>query len=256
MDKTLMSSLAGTVLGVGLIVGAARILGPIPLSISQTTTNKQSTFDVTGEGEITAVPDRAEINLGIQVSDSSVQKVQERGNQVINKINQDLLTMGIEKQDIKTINYNLYPNYDYRTGTQTITNYALNVNLQVKAKDFSKVTQIVDTATKDGANQIGGVTFTLSEDKRREVEKEVRVVAIKRAKEKAEELASLSGVRLGKIVNVIENTNGGGISPYPMMAKDVALEGRGGVGSAALPTNVEPGSTTFSMTVTLSYETL
>ena len=257
MTRPFIASLAGTVGAFALIAFTLRVLGPLPLSITQTTTNKQSTFDVSGEGEISTAPDRAEINLGIQANESTVKAVQDKGNQIINKITQDVLALGVERTDIKTINYSLYPNYDYRSGGQKITGYALSVNLQVKAKDFTKISQIVDTATADGANQVGGVSFTLSDDKKREVEDQVREVAIKRAKEKAESLAHLSGVKLGKIVNVSENAGSNGyLRPYAMMSEKAVDVGMGGGTPASAPTNVEPGSTTFTMTVTLSYETL
>jgi uncharacterized protein len=257
MTKTIAASAIGTIVAAGVVFGVVKLLGPIPLSVSQTTTNKQSSFDVTGEGEVTTAPDRAEISLGIQANESTVKAAQDKGNQVITKITQDLLAMGIEKADIKTVNYSLYPNYDFRSGTQRITGYALNVSLMVKAKDFTKINEIVDTATKDGANQVGGVNFTLSDEKRKEVEDEARELAVKEAKTKAESLSRLTGVRLGKIININENANNGGY-PRPMALMEKSAVGIGGDAAAqvAAPTNVEPGSTTFSLSVTLSYETL
>jgi uncharacterized protein len=255
MTKQIIGSFVGTLAAGTLIVVGTKALGPIPLSISQTTTNKQSTFDVSGQGEVTTAPDRAEINLGIQFTENTVARAQEKGNQTINKITEDLKALGIEKADIKTINYSLYPSYDYQGG-QRITGYNLNVSLQVKIKDFTKITQVVDTSTKDGANQVGGISFTLSDEKKQDVENQVREQAVKRAKEKADTLSRISGVRLGKIVNVIENGNSPGPYPYLMAEKAMNRPADMTGGSAGSPTNVEPGNTTFTMTVTLSYETL
>lgn len=258
MTKTIAASFIGTLVAGAVIVGVTRIMGPIPLSISQTTINKQSTFDVMGTGEVTTDPDRAEIQLGVQLTDSTVSRVQDRGNEIINTVTQNITKLGIDKSDIKTTNYSLYPTYDYRTGAQKITGYSLNVNIQVTIKDFSKINQVVDTATADGANQIGGVSFTLSEAKRLDVENQAREQAVKRAKEKAESLARISGIRLGKIINVMENTNSSVPRPFLMtkealaVPQDVAMGGA----NAVPPTEVSPGSTTFIMNVTLSYETL
>lgn len=255
MFRSFFAPLVGTLAAIFLIVLVTRVTGPIPLSISQTTTSKQSSFDVTGEGKVATSPDRAEISLGIQANEPTVKAVQDKGNQVINQITQDLQALGVDKADIKTTNYSLYPNYDYKSGSQKINGYALNVSLQVKAQDFSKITQIVDTATKDGANQVGGINFTLSDAKKKEIENQVRAEAVKEAKAKAESLSSLAGVRLGKIINISENATSDRIYPMPMSAKVMAVDAAGGE-SAGAPTNVEPGSTSYSMTVTLSYETL
>ena len=89
-----------------------------------------------------------------------------------------------------------------------------------------------------------------------EVEDQVRAEAVKEAKAKAQSLSSLAGVKLARIINVSENSNDTQPRPYLMSEKAVALDAVGGAGGTAAPTNVEPGSTTFSMTVTLSYETL
>lgn len=266
MTKQIAGSFIGTVAAGALVLLGAKVIGPLPLSITQTTTNKQSTFDVSGVGEITSAPDRAVVNVGVQATDASVAKVQDKGNQVIAKLTSDLKALGIDAADIKTANYSLYPTYDYQNGNQKITGYSLSINLEIQVKDFSKINTVVDTATKDGANQVGGISFTLSEGKKQDLETQAREQAIAKAKDKANTLSRLAGVKLGRIVNVTENEGVNSPVPRPlMMAKDVAtsvgapMMGVGG-GTAtvnALPaTDVQPGSTTFTMTVTLSYETL
>lgn len=235
-----------------LIVVAVRSLGGLSLSINQISTNKQSTFDVTGESKISTIPDQAEIQLGISVNESTVKSAQDKANKVINDINAQLAGLGIEKKDIRTDNYSLYPNYDYQAGTgQRIIGYSVNANLVVTLKDFSKLNQAIDLATSVGANQIGGINFTLSDDKKADIEREARQEAIDDAKDKAQELSSLAGMRLGKIVNVSEAPNVRNELFAAPMAADMAKGAGGGA-----PTNVEPGSTSFSYSVTLSYETL
>lgn len=243
--------LSAGVLGVVVI---SRVVGPVPFSVTSTTTQKQSTFDVTGDSKITTVPDKAVVSLGITVNESSVKAAQDNANKIINDINDGLGKLGIEKKDIKTDNYSLYPNYDYTGGSgQHIVGYTVTANLSVSVTDFTKLNQAVDTATSAGANQVGGISFALSDDKKKEVENDARKEAIENAKSKAQELASLAGMKLGKIVNVYESPQyDGGIYATDMKALPRA-EGLGGGGA---PTNIEPGSTTFNFSVTLSYETL
>lgn len=258
MQKTL-ASLGQTVLVVALsaaaVVVVTRFLGGPSLSISQITTNKESTFDVTGESKINTVPDQAEVRLGITVNESTVKVTQDRANAVINDINAQLGEMGISRNDIKTENYSLYPNYDYQSGSgQRITGYSINANLVITIQDFALVNQVIDMATGAGANQIGGITFTLSDDKRKEVEKLAREEAIEDAKQKARELADIAGMRLGKIVNITEMPISDPVYPLYREAAMSADLGMGAGGGA--PTNVEPGSTSFTYMVQLSYETL
>jgi len=250
--------IAALVIALGLtfsvlgVVAISRVVGPLPLSVTSTVTQKQSTFDVTGESKITTVPDKAVVSLGISVNESTVKAAQDKANTIINNINAELGKLSIDKKDIKTDNYSLYPNYDYSNGAQRITGYNVNANLSVSITDFAKLNQAVDAATNVGANQVGGITFTLSDDKRKEVENEARKEAIENAKAKAQELSGLAGMKLGKIVNVYETPQYDGIYAKDMMAAAPQALGSGG----GAPTNIEPGSTTFNFTVTLSYETL
>src|SRR3972149_10119626 len=58
--------------GVGAAVVTSRMIGPLPFSVTQTTTQKQTTFDVTGKSELYTVPDEAEINVGANITQSTV----------------------------------------------------------------------------------------------------------------------------------------------------------------------------------------
>lgn len=222
--------------------------GPgIPLTVSQITTNKTDLFTVSAEGKATAVPDIAVVNAGFSANGQSVSVIQNQANIVIKKITSDLKNLGIDAKDIQTSNYNIYPNYDYRENTQTINGYNINVSLTVKVRDFNKINNVIDTTTADGANQIGGLSFTV--DNPEKYQAEARREAIAKAKIKAEEIAKESGINLGRLINVSE---GYSTPPVPMYTKALDASGRGGGGE---PTQVEPGSSEITVTVTLSYET-
>ncbi len=227
-----------------------KLLGPIPLSVNQISTQKASTFDVSGEGSATVPPDTAEITLGVTTRESTVASAQQKTNQVINDLTKALKQNGVDEKDIKTINYSVNPEYDYSQGSNRITGYNVNANLLVKLTDFNKLNQAIDSATSLEANQVGGVNFTLSDQARIKAEDQARVEAVKIAKAKAESLSKAAGIRLGKIVNVQESSQGG---PFPIYRDFAAMETKA---SPAEPTQIQPGSTEVKLTVTLSYETL
>jgi len=226
-----------------------RFIGPIPFSVSQTTTEKKSTFDVEAEGKVTAIPDTAEINLGIQVNKPTVEAAQKEANEKINKITNELKKQGIEEKYIKTINYSVYPDYNYRAG-QKIVGYNVNITLKVKVKDFEKINKVVDTATALGANQIGGLSFTIDDEKLEELKMEARKQAIEKAKKKAKEIAKAGGIKIGRLVNISENLSS--YPPMPLTAREI------GVGGAPeeKQTQIQPGESEISISVILSYETL
>jgi uncharacterized protein YggE len=255
INKSFLSRLISIVVltgaGAFTLLMVFKFVGPVPLSISSTVSQKQNLFTSSGTAELETIPDEASVSLGINVKQSSVAQAQDEANRVINSISDRLKSMGIDKEDIKTQNYSINPDYDYNNGDRKITGYRVTANLRVKLTDFNKLNTVIDMATSEGANQVGGVNFSVSTEKQKELKKEARKEAIDDAKESAEELARLSGVRLGKVVDVNES-RGGSPRPYYGGAEMMMMDS---VAKAA-PTSIEPGSATYSYSVTLSYETL
>ncbi|TSC55230.1 MAG: hypothetical protein LiPW31_21 [Microgenomates group bacterium LiPW_31] len=252
--KNFLKTFYGKIIGVTLIILAIfslyfRFVGPIPFSVTQTTVEKVATFDVSAEGKITAIPDTAEINLGIQISKPTVEAAQREANETIDKITNQIKKLGIEEKYLKTTNYSVYPNYDYRAG-QRIVGYNVNITLRVKVKDFDKINQVIDAATTLGANQIGQLNFTIDEEKLEQLKMEARKQAIEKGKKKAKEIASVGGLRLGRIVNISENI----ASPLPQT--QYMLEKAVGGEEPQPSTQIQPGESEITISVTLSYETL
>lgn len=227
-----------------------KLNGPIPFSVNSITTTKETLFTVDGTGEATAVPDTALINFGVNKQAATVESAKNEVNQIINKITEDIKRLGVNVNDIKTVNYSVYPNYDYANGRQRITGYSVNADIQVKMKPIDKANNAVDIATQDGATNVSAIQFVLDDNKQKEVEQQARKEAIKNAKEKAAELSQEAGIRLGRIVQVTENPQQNP-RPYPMSNLKVADS----AGAGAPPTELNPGKNKVSIQVTLSYET-
>lgn len=249
--RSIVTTLFATIITVGAGILVTRLTGPLPISVSQTLAERQTTFNTTGDSELTVIPDEAQISLGIDVSGQTAVDAQSRANQVINNISEAAKKLGIDDKNIKTKNYNLRPDYDYESPERKIVGYRVNTQILVKINDFEKLNQVIDMATNLGANQVGGINFSLSETKQEELKKEARKEAIAEAKENAKELANLADIKLGKVVNITES-NGGG-DPQPMYTRSEMAFKDGGLEE---PTQINPGSETYRYSVTLSYETL
>lgn len=256
--KSLLIKLLTVVLltgaGVLTVVTVMKFFGPLPLSINSTVSQKASLFYSEGKSEMEVVPDEAKVSLGINIQKDTVGVAQDEANKVINAITAKLAELGIDKEDVKTSNYSIYPNYDYTNGTNRIIGYNINSNLEVTISDFDKLNSVIDLATAEGANQVGGVQFTLSKEKEAELKQQARQEAIKDAQESAQELARLSGIRLGRVVDVSESRmDAWPVSPMYRSAE--IMMNKDAYGAGGEPTSIEPGSTTYSYVVNLSYET-
>ncbi len=221
-----------------LLFTFTKIFGPIPFSVNSVTTTKFTTFDVSGEGKVTAIPDIAVVSVGIQANGQTVKVTQDQINSTINKVSDAIKKLGVEKKDIQTTNYNINPTKN--------TGYEANTNLQIKIRKIENANSVIDAATANGANQVGGINFDI--DDKSKLENEARQKAVADAKSKAGDAAKIAGFKLGRIINYSESFGGIIPMPYRAMAADQAIVG--------IPTQVEPGSSEITVTVTLSYEIL
>lgn len=218
------------------------------LPISVLTQTKGEPMMVTETGKVTAVPDIAKVNLGIEAQGQNLKNVQNDVNKKSKVLTDSLKKIGVEEKNIKTSNYSVNPEYDYQTTPFRINGYRVSINYEVKITDFDIVNEVLTMATQSGANVIGAISFEVNDKTKEEMTQKAREDAVKLAKAKAEGLAKAAGITLGKIINVIESS--GYDYPRPIAyAKELSI----GAGDSSQVANVTPGETEISVTVTLSY---
>jgi len=222
----------------------------ISYPLALTTTTRTSELSVVGEGKKEAIPDTAYVDVGITVNNSqTVESTQKTINETNNKIVEAMKKLNIKSEDIKTSNYSIYPNYVYEASQNRITGYNGNVSLSIKIKDLKQTAKVVEEATKAGANNIQGTRFVVDDpDKYRELAREE---AIANGKEQAQKLAKTLGIKLGKIVNIVESTPR--YTQSESFTKALSSSA-GGLGGASDNAQFEPGSQTISSVVTLYFE--
>lgn len=220
-----------------------------PLSI--TSRSSSAELAVVGIGKVDTTPDTASVDLGIVVNDAkTIDEAQTQINKVNNAIVEGLKKLGIDKGDIKTSNYSINPNYDYTNGGNgRIIGYNGNTTVTIKVKDTSLLPQVIEAGTKGGANQVMGTNYTI--DKPEVYQEQARQKAIDNAKEQAQKLANQLGIRLGKVVNIIESSGNG---PVPMYYEKSAVMMDSAGSNAPVP-DLQPGTQTITSTVTLYFET-
>lgn len=249
MKKALDTLLVSLV--IVLVVGVYfKYIGGIPFNVNQISTQKMNTFDVSGTAKKSVTPDQATVDIGVRKQGKTVKEAQSAGNAVLDQLVKELKKIGISEKDIKTTNYSVNPEYAPEN-FQKITGYVVYANTEVTVKDgnFEKIEQVMDLAGSLGLERVGGLRFGLSEELEKSVKDEVRVLAISEAKEKAESLAKIAGMKLGKIINVVESGN----EPYiPQYVRSMKVD----ISMPSESTQVNPGTSQVSVTVTLSFETI
>lgn len=247
MNKEKTINFAGSIIIFFVLLFAYSKFGPA-LPISITTQQKGEPFVVMGEGKVAVVPDIAKIILGIEESGSSLESIQNSVNQKSENLTKELKKLKIDGSDIKTISYQVYPNYDYRSSSRNITGYRVSTSYEVTLKEFDKINEVLSISSSLGVNSIGNINFEVNEKSKNEALQEARDEAVEKAKEKAKGLAKASGITLGKIINVSENQNLNYPRPIGLMEKSIGDE------EIQIQPSIQPGETELSITVSLSYE--
>ena len=216
-------------------------------------------FTVSGEGKITAIPDVAQFTFSIITEGGKdIAKLQKENTEKGNKIIGFIKSQGVEDKDIKTQNYNLEPRYQYFNCYQPmdgkskscpppeIVGYTIRQTVSIKVRDFSKIGDILAGAIENGANSVSQLSFEIDDiDK---IKNQAREEAIKKAKEKAENIAKAGNFRLGKLLSIEEE----GFAPTPYYLKNMELSPMD-AGGLPSPT-IEPGSQEVTVNIVLKYE--
>lgn len=208
----------------------------------------EHTIQMTGEGKVVGIPDVAVLQFSVQTEGKTVVNVQEDNTRKMNEAIDFLKNMDIGKKDIKTVSYSLRPNYiwDNITRRQKLDGYILTNSVQVKIRDLAMVGAVLAGVTDKGVNLVGNVSFTIDDPE--SLKQEAREKALVEAKKKAEALADVAGVKLGKVISFYEETGG-----YPMPLYEQSLSKMELSAAGEVP-QVEPGSKEITVWVTVGFE--
>jgi len=198
------------------------------------------TIAVTGMGRASAKPNQAQLRLGARSQETTATETLAKNAESMNKVIGALKGMGIPEKDIETSYFSLYPRYS--TYGETLIGFEATHMLSVTTTSLDKVGEIIDGAVEAGANSVGGVYFTFTEDKFQELNEQARQGAVEDAKAKAETIATSLAV---KIIGVASATEETGYYPSPYYYPyDIAVIG------ASPPTPIMP-PTEVEVTVTI-----
>lgn len=206
----------------------------------------ERTLSVSAEGKMIAVPNIANINFSVVTEAKTAKEAQSKNTEKMNRVIDYLKEIDIDKKDIKTTSYYLYPKYEYPNGRSVLVGYTLTNSITVKVRNFETIGDILSKSVDLGINQIGDIQFSIENPDN--LKAQAGSLAIENARAKAGSLAQKAGVRLGKIITFSESEAGGYVQPYYMKAEAF---GRGG--GAAMP-QLEEGSQEIKVVANIVFE--
>lgn len=214
----------------------------------------KNTISISAQGSVMASPDTATVRAGLYLNGNNAVDVQNQATEKINNMTKALKSLGVEKENITTSQFSLYPRQSYEASNPgAVTGYTASQQVTVKVKgvdkDTDKLSKILASLTDNGANQINGIELTFDDPDN--IKGEARKKAVEKAKEKAKELADATGVKLGKVVSLSE----GGSNTPGMPAPYMESFSRSGLAEdKAVAPDVQVGSQEIQVIMTLTFE--
>lgn len=195
-----------------------------------------------GHAIVTARPDRAFVTIAAESRSRNSAEAQKQNADAMTAVLQKIQQAGVPKDAIRTIGYDLHPEFDYANGRQTFRNYVARNTVEVRLDDIDRVGTVIDAAAAGGATTITGVRFDVRD--RAALERDALRQAVADARARAEAAAAGAGATIDRIVRIEEG--GAPEPPRPMMRMAAQAVER----DASTP--VEPSTIEIEARVTLT----
>jgi uncharacterized protein YggE len=213
------------------------------------TSNNVNGVTANGTGKVYGEPDVAVITVGVKVQRDTVEQARSDAADAQNAVIDSLKANGVKDEDVQTVQFSVYPQYDYSKDNSSpeIVGYVVSNVVTAKVRDLDTTGKAIDDATKAGGNDaiVQGVSFTV--DDPTDLQAEARKMAVDQAKQQAQQLADAAGVKLGKLISMSES---GGFQPNERTVAAGALDS---AAQAPSPSPIEPGQVEVNSFVTMLY---
>lgn len=166
-----------------------------------------------GQAIVTARPDRAFVTIAAESRSRNSADAQKQNASAMTAVLQKIEQAGVPKDAVRTVGYELQPEFDYANGRQTFRNYVARNTVEVRLDDIDRVGIVIDAAAAGGATTITGIRFDVRN--RAALERDALRQAVADARARAEAAAAGAGATIDRIVRIEEDADYE--PPRPMM---------------------------------------
>jgi len=200
----------------------------------------ERTISVTGESEISAVPDEYLFNPQYETQAADKATALADSTAKTNEVVSRLKSLGVQDKDIKT-DTNGYQDY-WNSSDQT---YSAYLSVTVHDKQLAQKVQDYLLTTDPSGSVSPSATF--SKAKAKQLADTGRDRATTDARRKAEQSAKNLGFKLGKVKSVSDGS--GDVAPHPYLLNAADAAGATTAKAESLPIQVGQNDTSYQVTV-------
>jgi len=173
----------------------------------------QRTLSLSATGSVNVRPDTAHITVGVISEAENARAALDQSNSAMTEVIDALKEKDIASRDIKTTNFAVHPRYKHFNDGKpsVISGYRVVNSVRITVRDIARLGGVLDKVVSFGSNQIGGISFSVSETSA--LMDEARAKAITAARERAQLYAKAAGAEIGKVLQIEELTSDSGPEP-------------------------------------------
>ena len=174
----------------------------------------RSTVAVSGEGSVTAQPDRAVVRFGVVTRAETAQAARTKNATAAKNAMNAVRNLDVPEENMRMESLRLQPRYEYddEENRRELRGYEATRQVVVELDSLDVLPQLVADVVQEGANRLDGINYELSD--RSQYRNEALRKAAQAAREKAQLLAETLGAQLGP-VHTINEENFDFVQPTP-----------------------------------------
>lgn len=226
-------------------IAAAVVVSTATPAVAQTAS--QLTITARGEATVKRMPDQAFLTVSTNVTAAKPEDARRQSADLTTSVIAQLKGTGLAADAIRTLGFDLSPNYTTQTGSSGlhVTGYSARNTVEVRVDDLDKLPAVIDTvmAPKNSGLSIDGPRFDLKD--RAKAEEEALTQAVATAISRTKAMARGDGLQVFGTAKIEEE---GVSSPSPgprPMYRTMAV-------AAAPPTPIEAGPIEITATVVVT----
>lgn len=228
----------------------------IPEQCPQNASDETKKITVSAQGVVTVDPDIAYIRLSIQEQRTTAKEASDAVNLKMQDVFKVMEEMGVEKKDLKTLNFNLSPQYNYQNSPPDLYAYQAENRVEVTVRDMEQVGELLAAALDAGANNVETVSYDLKD--KTEAYEEALKLAVQSAADKAGIMAEALSVQVDPVPRLLSESKQesyGIFNNYMShMEEAKAAGGMGGDMGAAAPVALAANQIVITAYVEAAYD--
>ncbi len=212
----------------------------------------KDSLQVNGQSTIKVTPDLITLSYNVETKGNTSKEAEDLNSEIVNDLIYNVVQLGFDKTDLKTENFNIYPEYDWQSGEQKLLGYKAvhSLKIELTLDEMSKAGELIDAGTNAGTG-ISYINFELSPELEQEYKAKSIKLAAQDAKIKAEAIAEGFDKKVGKLVSV-SLSDGNYYTPWRMYD---SVEAGGSIALAKeAVANVQPSEKEITAYVSAVYK--